>query len=86
MKNVFLLLVVVLSLSACKDEENEVKVKITTQATDKTVEYFLAHEEERISTLKTCANNPGDLKDDPVCVNAEAAEIRSMKRGSNTRF
>lgn len=46
-----------------------------------TVEWFKEHAQERQATLETCANNPGELKDTPKCINAVEAE-RQLSSGS----
>lgn len=38
-----------------------------------TVAWFKAHDTERTTTAEECANNPGELHDDPNCVNARSA-------------
>ena len=38
-----------------------------------TVEYFRAHADARAAALQACANNPGDLREDPTCINARQA-------------
>lgn len=43
------------------------------QQTPPTVEYFRAHQEERVAQIGRCANDPGSLKDSPACVNAQQA-------------
>jgi len=43
-----------------------------------TVEQYLANRELMNSTVEECARNPGELRDDPDCINAIAA----AKRGS----
>ena len=44
-----------------------------------TVDYYLAHAAERAATLSTCANDPGDLRDSPNCLNArEAARVEDV--------
>jgi hypothetical protein len=44
-----------------------------------TVDYYRAHTPERAATLNTCANDPGDLRDSPNCVNAsEAARMEDV--------
>jgi hypothetical protein len=44
-----------------------------------TVDYYRAHAVERAATLRTCANDPGDLRDSPNCVNArEAARVEDV--------
>ena len=41
-----------------------------------TVEYFRAHEQDRIAQLQRCANDPGSLAASPACVNAlQAADL-----------
>ncbi len=39
----------------------------------KTVAYYLANEAERHQVSDKCRNNPGELKDDPDCINAAEA-------------
>jgi hypothetical protein len=39
-----------------------------------TVDYYRAHAAERAATLGKCANDPGDVRDSPNCVNAREAE------------
>jgi hypothetical protein len=44
-----------------------------------TVDYYRAHATERAATLSTCANDPGNLRDSPNCVNArEAARVEGV--------
>ena len=44
-----------------------------------TVDYYRAHAANRAATLSTCANDPGDLRDSPNCVNArEAARVEDV--------
>jgi hypothetical protein len=44
-----------------------------------TVDYYRAHPSERAAMLSTCANDPGDLRDSPNCVNArEAARVEGV--------
>jgi hypothetical protein len=41
-----------------------------------TVEYFRAHQDERVAQLQRCANDPGSLAASPACVNAlQAADL-----------
>lgn len=39
-----------------------------------TVDYYRAHPDERREKVSACANDPGALRDDPLCVNAREAE------------
>ncbi|MFO7582070.1 EexN family lipoprotein [Guyparkeria sp.] len=45
-----------------------------TSTPTQTVEWFQAHETEREAVLADCANNPGEMRDVPNCVNAQKAE------------
>lgn len=40
-----------------------------------TVEYYKSHESERKAKLAECGNDPGALEDEPLCVNARAADL-----------
>jgi len=40
-----------------------------------TVSYFKEHKEERKATLERCNNDPGRLRNDPLCVNAHEADF-----------
>lgn len=54
----------VLLLPGCKGEK-EIK----------TVQWYREHPVERQQQVDICKNNPGQLKDDPNCVNAMQATI-----------
>lgn len=54
-------------LSACNEETNK-EVK--------TVQWYTEHPQERAAQLKICANNPGQLKDDPNCINAKQSMLQ----------
>lgn len=49
------------------------------------VEWFKAHEEERMAVLEKCMKNPGKLQGTPNCVNAEAAAVQ-LTGGSLRNF
>lgn len=54
-------------LSACNEEaKKEVK----------TVQWYTEHPQERAAQLKICANNPGQLKEDPNCINAKQSMLQ----------
>ena len=38
-----------------------------------TVDWYVAHEDERKAMEAKCANDPGDLQNDPDCINAKEA-------------
>ena len=63
-------LLMVLTLAACSRTPSEAAL---------TVDYFRTHRVERDSILRDCLNDPGDLRESPVCVNArEAARIEGV--------
>lgn len=39
----------------------------------RTVDWYMAHDSERIAQLKKCESNPGELREDPNCINASRA-------------
>jgi hypothetical protein len=42
-----------------------------------TVDWYVAHDDERKAEVAKCDNDPGDLKDDPDCINAKQAVTRA---------
>jgi hypothetical protein len=64
-------MLVVLALAACS--------RAPGGAGTLTVDYYRAHAAERAAMLRTCENDPGDLRDSPNCVNArEAARVEDV--------
>lgn len=57
-----------LSLAGCGNETSTKQEKVV-----QTVEWYKAHPKERKEQLKICFDNPGELKNDPNCINAKAA-------------
>lgn len=43
----------------------------------KTVQWYTEHPEERAEQVKICTNNPGQLRDDPNCINARQSMIKN---------
>ena len=66
-RNIMLITLVSFALTGCFDKGPDT-------GPVQTVDWYKSHNEERQSMLETCANNPGELKDDSNCVNARAAE------------
>jgi len=62
-RNLVILALTTVALSGCLDDSTSAH----------TVAWFKAHDTERQATAKECANNPGELHDDPSCVNARSA-------------
>lgn len=61
----------VLTIFACTREPPKARL---------TVDEYLAHPETMEKTIKECVNNPGELQNDPDCVNAQAASVRHVPR------
>ena len=57
-----LVVALVLAVSACAPDPSQY-----------TVEYYKNHKEEREKRLAECANDPGSLRNEPTCVNAQRA-------------
>jgi hypothetical protein len=73
MKNLnTILFVMAMVLAGCNEEE-----------TVQTVDWYKAHETERLSMIKKCDANPGELALSPNCINAKKAgnQITVDKRG-----
>lgn len=51
----------------CTEEKKEVK----------TVQWYSEHPEEQNKQVQMCRDNPGELKDDPNCINALAARAKT---------
>ena len=52
-------------------------VAACSQKEPKTVAYYSANPAERDQVVAECKNNPGKLKDDPDCINANDSAIQS---------
>lgn len=72
MRKIAYLTIVVLLLSSCYREVVH------------DVAWWKAHMDELNTELKKCENNPGDLNNDPNCVNAEDAMGSLMLNPNNT--
>jgi len=48
----------------------------------KSVAYYSEHKAERDARVAVCKNNPGELKNDPDCVNAAAAVMKEWSSSS----
>lgn len=68
MKNAKLLVAALLlaGIAGCKDDEPAGQVQ--------TVEWYEAHQTERLAMLAKCRDNPGQLAATPNCVNAARAD------------
>lgn len=57
----------IIALSGCSPEPQTARY---------TVDEYVANPDAMDAKLKECANNPGDFRDDPDCVNVKAAAER----------
>ena len=66
------------STSAMAEEKSQMGQKEV-----RTVEWFLDNRAALSATTKECNNNPGQLRDDPNCINAAAANHKKwgIRRG-----
>jgi hypothetical protein len=76
MKKLSVFLVMLVALTGCKDENQEVQ----------TVEWYKTHEVERKAMVTTCEDNPGELAITPNCVNAKAADSATIHGSQNYRI
>ena len=66
MKNISIaLLVLVMALTGCKEDPPAETVQ--------SVDWYKAHDAERIETVNRCKTNPGELAGTPNCINAKSA-------------
>ncbi len=49
------------------------------------VQWFMNHKLEHREMLNHCANNPGELRNSPNCINAQAA-LKKLSGGKLRRF
>jgi hypothetical protein len=66
-----------LSLSAWGILAAAVVMAACSQKEPKTVAYYTANPAERDQVVAVCKDNPGKLKDDPDCINANDSAIQS---------
>lgn len=67
-----ILVVSLLALAACKEEET------------KTVDFYAANKAERLAKLEECRNNPGEKGKSPNCINAKNADFQQVLNPENT--
>ena len=60
-------MVALLFLPGCTEEKKEVK----------TVQWYNEHPKERMEQFEICTNNPGQLKNDPNCINAKQSVLQN---------
>ena len=66
----FIALAILVCFTGCKEESTPTKET-------KTVRWYTDHPDERKAQLAICANNPGELRDDPNCINARQSFLRN---------
>ena len=70
-----LLLVFVMALTGCKEDQPAEKVE--------SVDWYKAHDAERIATVNECKSNPGELAGTPNCINAKSAHDQTVFGSKN---
>jgi hypothetical protein len=50
-----------------------ISVGCTPPPSEYTVEYYLANDTQREAKIQECSNDPGSLRNDPLCINAQKA-------------
>lgn len=77
-KLILLALLPFILLSGCETQKTEV-----TQ----TVDWYMSHDTERAEMLSKCRNNPGELKEDPNCINAmNANRMKATETKKSFKF
>nr|WP_313015161.1 EexN family lipoprotein [Brucella intermedia] len=66
-----IIVIAALSLAACDNKQSEKK-------TTNSVQYYLDHAGERKTQISLCDDNPGELDNDPNCINAYEADKKAM--------
>ena len=73
MKNLnTILFVMAMVLAGCNEEE-----------TVQTVDWYKAHDAERIEMVKKCKNSPGEIAGTPNCINAKSAHDQKIFGSQN---
>jgi hypothetical protein len=77
MKKIFVVVALMFFLTGCEPEDKK-SVAEAPASVEKiqTVEWYLDHETERTAKLEECHNNPGILKDNANCQNANSAGLQ----------
>ncbi len=57
-----------------QDVEQLPAPQAATIAQDRTITWYMAHNDERKTMIAHCDDDPGHLKDDPDCINAKKAD------------
>lgn len=77
MKTIFVTVALIFFLTGCQtdDEKSTIKTPVPVEKIQ-TVEWYLDHDAERTAKLEECHNNPGVLKDNANCQNANSAALQ----------
>ena len=70
MKNLSIVLFALMALVGCK-EDSPVEVV-------RTVDWYKAHDAERIEMVKKCKNSPSEIAGTPNCINAKSAHDQTI--------
>ena len=75
MKKFSIALAVLMTLAGCKEDQPVEVVQ--------TVDWYKAHDAERIEMVKKCKNSPGEIAGTPNCINAKSAQDQTIFGSKN---
>ena len=75
MKKFSILLFALMALAGCKENQPVEVVQ--------TVDWYKAHDAERIEMVNKCKNNPGEITGSPNCINAKSAHDQKIFGSQN---
>ena len=75
MKKLSIALVALMALAGCKEDQPVEVVQ--------TVDWYKAHDAERIEMVKKCKNSPGEIAGTPNCINAKSAHDQTIFGSQN---
>ena len=75
MKKFSIALVAFMALAGCKEDQPVEVVQ--------TVDWYKAHDAERIEMVKKCKNSPGVIAGTPNCINAKSAHDQTIFGSQN---
>ena len=75
MKKLSILIVALMALAGCKEDQPVEVVQ--------TVDWYKTHDTERIEMVKKCKNSPGEIAGSPNCINAKSAHDQTIFGSQN---
>lgn len=75
MKKLSIALAALMALAGCKEDQPVEVVQ--------TVDWYKAHDVERVEMVKKCKNSPGEIAGTPSCINAKSAHDQTIFGSQN---